>query len=156
LPPKMKFIEFAILKLNFDINEDFKEGDNNTISPQITMSHEFRENEKQLIVFLGLKQLTGNMPYRFEIKAGSIFQFDAIPEVNLLKQLATINCPAIIFPYIRETIADLTRRAGFPPLHLDPINFIELAKTRESKNQQPIKETIETPEASPSSQEIQQ
>jgi preprotein translocase subunit SecB len=34
----------------------------------------------------------------------------------------------IISPYIRETIADLTRSAGFPPLHLNPINFVELAK----------------------------
>ncbi len=145
---KMKFKDFAILKLNFYLNEEFKEENtDNAIEPEMALSHDLRKEEKQLVVFLGLKQITGNIPYRFEIKAGSLFQFEEIPEENILKQLATINCPAIMFPYIRETIADLTRRAGFPPLHLDPINFIELAKQQEIKNQQKenIKETESTP-----------
>lgn len=144
----MKFKDFAILKLNFYLNEEFKEENtDNAIEPEMALSHDLRKEEKQLVVFLGLKQITGNIPYRFEIKAGSLFQFEEIPEENILKQLATINCPAIMFPYIRETIADLTRRAGFPPLHLDPINFIELAKQQEIKNQQKenIKETESTP-----------
>jgi preprotein translocase subunit SecB len=32
-------------------------------------------------------------------------------------------CPALIFPFARETIADLVQRAGFPQLLLQPINF---------------------------------
>lgn len=129
---KMKFKEFALLELNFYLNQEFKEENTNkTIEPEITINHELREEEKLLVVILGLRQLKGNIPYRFEIKAGSLFQFENLPEEKMLKQLATINCPAIIFPYVRETIADLTRRAGFRPLHLDPINFIQLAKERE-------------------------
>jgi preprotein translocase subunit SecB len=140
----MKFKEFALLKLEFHLNEEFKdENIDNVIEPEISISHELRQEEKQLVVVLGLRQLTGNIPYRFEIKAGSLFQFEEIPEDKILKQLATINCPAIIFPYIRETIADLTRRAGFPPLHLDPINFIELAKKREYDRQQKVKDDAE-------------
>jgi len=147
----MKFKDFALLKLSFYINDEFNDKNPDTsIDPEMLMEHEFREQEKQLIVVLGLRQLTGNIPYRFEIKAGSIFQFDEVPEEKILKQFATINCPAIIFPYIRETIADLTRRAGVPPLHLDPINFIELAKKRESKNQQNVKENAEKPESASS------
>lgn len=147
----MKFIDFAILKLHFDLNDDFKEDkeEKDTLVPQIAINHEFREKEKQLVVFLGLRQNTGNIPYRYEIKSGSIFQFDNIPDEKTLKQLATINCPAIMFPYIRETIADLTRRAGFPPLHLDPINFIELAKKREPKKQKEIKGKVENPKTTP-------
>lgn len=137
----MKFKDFTLLKLNFYINEEFNDEDPDTkMEPEILLHHEFREAEKQLIVVLGLRQLTGNIPYRFEIKAGSVFEFDEVPEEKILKQFSTINCPAIIFPYIRETIADLTRRAGFRPLHLDPINFIELAKKRESYNQQILEE----------------
>jgi len=29
----------------------------------------------------------------------------------------------VLFPYVRETIADATLRAGYPPVHLQPINF---------------------------------
>lgn len=32
-------------------------------------------------------------------------------------------CPALIFPFARETIADLVQRGGFPQLLLQPINF---------------------------------
>jgi preprotein translocase subunit SecB len=34
-----------------------------------------------------------------------------------------IHCPTVLFPYVRETIADATQRAGYPPVHLHPINF---------------------------------
>lgn len=141
LQPEMKFKNFALLKVNFYLNREFKEDNpDKTIAPEILITHEFRENEKQLVVILGLRQLTGNIQYRFEVEAGGFFQFDNVPEEKILKQLATINCPAIIFPYIRETIADLTRRAGFPPLHLNPVNFIQLAKEQEAKQTQSTQE----------------
>jgi preprotein translocase subunit SecB len=34
-----------------------------------------------------------------------------------------VHCPIVLFPYVRETIADAVSRAGFPPVHLAPINF---------------------------------
>src|SRR3972149_9851054 len=133
----MKFVNFALLKVNFFLNQEYKEDSSDKIiAPDITINHEFREKEKQLVVILGLRQIKGNIPYRFEVESGGIFQFENVPEKNLLKQLATINCPAILFPYVRETIADLTRRAGFPPLHLNPVNFIQLAKEQEAKQTQ--------------------
>ena len=111
----MKFVNFALLKVNFFLNQEYKEDSADTmIAPDIAINHEFREKEKQLVIVFGLRQIKGNIPYRFEVESGGIFQFENVPEEKLLKQLATINCPAIIFPYVRETIADLTRRAGFP------------------------------------------
>ena len=138
---EMKFVNFALLKVNFFLNQEYKEDSADTmIAPDIAINHEFREKEKQLVIVFGLRQIKGNIPYRFEVESGGIFQFENVPEEKLLKQLATINCPAIIFPYVRETIADLTRRAGFPPLHLNPINFIQLAKEQEAKQTQSTQE----------------
>ncbi|MDO9289105.1 MAG: protein-export chaperone SecB [Thermodesulfovibrionales bacterium] len=137
----MKFVNFALIKVNFFLNQEYKEDSADTVvAPDIAIRHEFREKDKQLIVILGLRQTKGNIPYRFEVEAGSLFQFDNVPEEKILKQLTTINCPAIIFPYVRETIADLTRRAGFPPLHLNPINFIQLAEKQEAKQTQSTQE----------------
>jgi len=36
--------------------------------------------------------------------------------------LAT-TCPNILFPFVREIIADLVTRGGFPQLLLAPVNF---------------------------------
>jgi preprotein translocase subunit SecB len=32
----------------------------------------------------------------------------------------------LLFPYLRETIASLSLKAGFPPLELQPLNFDQL------------------------------
>ena len=40
-----------------------------------------------------------------------------------MQPVIAINCPTVLFPYVRETLADAVVRAGFPPVHLAPINF---------------------------------
>jgi len=45
-----------------------------------------------------------------------------------IKKVGIVNCAAIIFPYLREHLADLTRRSGLPPFHLPPINFVKVYK----------------------------
>ena len=42
------------------------------------------------------------------------------------RRCSAIHCPTVLFPYARETVADATMRAGFPPVHLAPINFESL------------------------------
>ena len=37
-----------------------------------------------------------------------------------------INCPSLLFPFLRRLVADLTREGGFPPLLLDPLDFAGL------------------------------
>jgi preprotein translocase subunit SecB len=53
-----------------------------------------------------------------------------------------IHCPAVLFPYARETVADATMRAGFPPVHLAPINF-------EALYQQQLAQAAATPTTAP-------
>ena len=55
-----------------------------------------------------------------------------------------IHCPNVLFPYVRETIADAISRAGFPPVHLDPINFETLYQQQLNNNlqQQPAASPI--------------
>lgn len=36
------------------------------------------------------------------------------------------ECPAILFPFARESVSDLVQRAGFPQLLLQPIDFTGL------------------------------
>jgi preprotein translocase subunit SecB len=57
-----------------------------------------------------------------EAAQGGVFRISGVPLSDIQPVLA-IHCPNVLFPYIRETIADAITRAGFPPVHLDPINF---------------------------------
>jgi preprotein translocase subunit SecB len=57
-----------------------------------------------------------------EAAQAGIFTIKGVPPEGLQPVLA-IHCPTVLFPYIRETLADAVGRAGFPPIHLAPINF---------------------------------
>ncbi len=41
-----------------------------------------------------------------------------------------IECPRLLFPFARNIIADLTRDGGFPPLMIQPLDFVALYRAR--------------------------
>lgn len=57
-----------------------------------------------------------------EAAQAGLFQIKGIP-ANDVQPILGIHCPTILFPYARETISSAITRAGFPPVHLAPINF---------------------------------
>jgi preprotein translocase subunit SecB len=57
-----------------------------------------------------------------EVQQGGIFLLKGFREEELTQVIATF-CPAQIYPYTREVIADLVGKGGFPQLHLHPVSF---------------------------------
>jgi preprotein translocase subunit SecB len=76
-----------------------------------------------------------------EAAQGGVFQIKGVPQSDI-QPIIGIHCPNVLFPYVRETIADAITRAGFPPVHLDPINF-------ELLYQQQLANLAQQPAASP-------
>jgi preprotein translocase subunit SecB len=60
--------------------------------------------------------------YNVELLYGGLFRLHNIPE-NLLQPVLFVDCPTILFPFVRRVLGDVTRDGGFPPLMLDPIDF---------------------------------
>lgn len=60
--------------------------------------------------------------YLVEGKQAGIFQVKGLPE-GAMDPVLGINCPTVIYPYLRANIADAITKAGFPPIHLAEINF---------------------------------
>ena len=51
-------------------------------------------------------------------------------------QLAVlVQCPTLLFPFARRVLADVIRDGGFPPLLLEPINFLELLQRQQQAQQ---------------------
>ena len=44
-----------------------------------------------------------------------------------------MDVPYLMFPFVRQIVADMTKNGGFVPLMLDPINFAELFNQRNQK-----------------------
>ena len=57
-----------------------------------------------------------------EAAQAGVFVIRGVP-ANQLQPVLAVHCPAVLFPYARETVASATMHAGFPPVHLAPINF---------------------------------
>jgi preprotein translocase subunit SecB len=57
-----------------------------------------------------------------EIQQAGIFLIKGLDE-ETLRQVLSIGCANILFPYARETIDGLALKGGFPPFQLQPINF---------------------------------
>ncbi len=78
----------------------------------------------------------GKTLFLVETSQAGVFTIRGVSPEQLQPVMA-INCPNVLFPYARETIADATMRAGFPPVHLAPINFEALYQQQLSQQQVP-------------------
>jgi preprotein translocase subunit SecB len=72
--------------------------------------------------------------YDLELTYAGLFEVQNLPE-QALEPFLLINCPALLFPFLRRIVADLTREGGFPPLLLDPIDFAALFVQRQQQGQ---------------------
>jgi preprotein translocase subunit SecB len=97
-------------------------------NPQLQVSVNVAVNAKQEDAY----EVTLNLEVRAKSDAGVIyivelaycglFRLRNIPE-NLLQPVLFIDCPTILFPFMRRVLSDITKDGGFPPLMLDPIDF---------------------------------
>jgi preprotein translocase subunit SecB len=76
----------------------------------------------------------GNVLFSFELVFAGIFRIQNVPQESM-QPLVMIECPRLLFPFAREIIASSTRNGGFPPLLLDPIDFVALYQQRVAQMQ---------------------
>ena len=63
--------------------------------------------------------------FLLELEYAGIFHIENIPEDQLHPYLM-IECPRMIFPFLRRIVSDVTRDGGFPSLNLETIDFLAL------------------------------
>jgi len=130
----MQIKNIMITSVNFSVNIDFKSDEKTNFSFNVSVSSG-NEKENKLInavvvVNTPTKEEAENLPFYFSVTGRGIFSFSEDLTEKEFDLFQNINCPAIVFPYIRELVADLTRRSSFPPLHLPPVNFAKMHKEK--------------------------
>lgn len=63
--------------------------------------------------------------FSFELIYGGMFRIQNVPQESL-QAVVMIECPRLLFPFARQIIADAVVTGGFPPLMLDPVDFVTL------------------------------
>ena len=77
----------------------------------------------------------GKPVFVVELVYSGLFLVRNVP-ADALQPLCLIECPRVLFPFARRIIADVTRDGGFPPLLLDPIDFVALYRQHLARQQQ--------------------
>jgi preprotein translocase subunit SecB len=67
--------------------------------------------------------------FSFELAFAGIFRIQNVPQEHL-QAVIMIECPRLLFPFAREIVATAVRNGGFPPLLLDPVDFVGLYRQR--------------------------
>jgi preprotein translocase subunit SecB len=85
--------------------------------------------------------------FLLEMEYVGVFHVEGVPE-DQLHPFLLIECPRMMFPFIRRIVSDVTRDGGFPPLNLENIDFVQLYRNEIARRQAAAEaEKKETPDA---------
>ncbi|WP_425040066.1 protein-export chaperone SecB [Primorskyibacter sp. S187A] len=70
-----------------------------------------------------------------EMDYAGVFHIENVPE-DQLHPFLLIECPRMLFPFVRRVVSDVTRDGGFPPLNLENIDFVALYRNELLRRQQ--------------------
>jgi preprotein translocase subunit SecB len=74
--------------------------------------------------------------FSFDLLYAGVFKIQNVPKENV-HAIVMIECPRLLFPFAREIIASAVRNGGFPPLMIDPVDFVSLYRQRMAEQQPP-------------------
>jgi len=98
------------VKINLDASKRTQDDQYNS---SIKISVESKDTKTNKNIFL------------LELDYGGIFKIENIPD-DQLHPFLMIECPRMLFPFVRRVVHDVTRDGGYPPLNLDSIDFLAM------------------------------
>lgn len=132
-PPQLKVLGQFVRDMSFE-NVMVQKGVQGEVTPDINVQvgldakKRQGENQYEVTTKYQIKSVNRNDDstlFLLELEYGGLFQVDNVPE-NQLHPFLLIECPRMLFPFVRRLVADLTREGGFPPLNLDTVDFVAM------------------------------
>jgi preprotein translocase subunit SecB len=74
----------------------------------------------------------GPVVFVAELTYAGVFTLTGLPD-NAIEPVLLVECPRILFPFARNILSDVTRDGGFPPVLLQPIDFVALWQARRAQ-----------------------
>lgn len=134
---RMNILTQFVRDLSFE-NVLSQQGTGGEVTPEIevgvSLDGKKRAGENQYEVVTKLQitsrdKASAKNLFLMELEYVGVFQIDGIPNEQLHPFLL-IECPRMMFPFLRRIVSDVTRDGGFPPLNLENIDWIQLYRTQ--------------------------
>ena len=109
------------------------------VQVQVNLDAQKREADHQYEVTTKLNVVSkakesGEELFILELEYAGIFHIEGVPE-DQLHPFLLIECPRLLFPFLRRIVSDVTRDGGFPPLNLENIDFMQLYRQEIARRQ---------------------
>ncbi|MEM9966568.1 MAG: protein-export chaperone SecB [Pseudomonadota bacterium] len=140
--PQMRVLGQYIRDMSFE-NIMSQQGGSNDIQPdvqvQVNLDAKKRSAEDQYESAIKLnitsKDKDGEaVMFVLEVDYVGIFSLKNVPD-DQVHPFLLIECPRMIFPFLRRIVSDVTRDGGFPPLNLENIDFVALYRAELARRQ---------------------
>ena len=140
--PGMKILAQYVRDMSFE-NILSQKGANGEVAPdvqiQVNIDAKKRTVENQFEIVIKLKVNSVNKGttenlFLLEIEYAGLFLVTGVPDEQLHPFLL-IECPRMLFPFLRRIVSDVTRDGGFPPLNLETIDFLQLYRQELERRQ---------------------
>ncbi len=150
--PKLQIMAQFIRDLSFE-NIVAQKGVQGEVTPdtqvQVALDAKKRsvDNQYEIIskyMITSKNRSDGTTLFALEMEYGGIFLIENVPDEQLHPFLL-IECPRMLFPFVRRIVSDVTRDGGFPQLNLEVIDFVQLY--RQTLLQRQAAEAAKEPEA---------
>ena len=139
-PPQINVLAQYVKDLSFE-NPNAPRSLQQTEPPQISVqvnvtAKPMAETDVEVELKLeGKAEVGGTLMFSFELTFAGVFRILNVPQEQV-QPIMMIECPRILFPFAREIVATSVRNGGYPPLLLDPIDFVALYQQRLQAAQQ--------------------
>ena len=114
------------------------------VKVQVNLDARKRSAEHQFEVAMKLRvdsvaKESSDKLFLMELDYVGVFHIEGVPE-DQLHPFLLIECPRMLFPFVRRIVSDVTRDGGFPPLNLETIDFVALYRNELMRRQaaQPV------------------
>jgi preprotein translocase subunit SecB len=88
------------------------------------------ENQVEVELRLEARAIDGETTlFAIELVYAGLFRLANVTQ-ETINPIMLIECPRLLFPFARQIIAGASQAGGFPPLLLDPIDFVALYRQR--------------------------
>ena len=114
----------------FFTEEDFKGKTDFSLNIEIENN---QRDESQILVSLVVNleaKINQKTAFILEMTYCGLFKFPNVKE-DLLEKQIKVECPKMLFPYIRRLISQVMIESGMPNIDIKNINFFDLYKTKQ-------------------------
>jgi preprotein translocase subunit SecB len=137
--PKVRIINQYVRDLSFE-NVAARKGTVSEAKPEITVQVGIDAAKKAGDNFEVTQKVkveakaAGEAIFILEMEFCGLFEIANIP-AEQMHPFLLVECPRLVFPYLRRIVGDVTRDGGYPPLNLDSLDYLALYRQELQRRQ---------------------